>query len=174
MILSYLQYGILLWGQDSVCNRPNLLQKKAVRIITNSNYLAHSEPLFKTLNLLKLEDIIKVNILKFYYQYENNNLPLYFQNIDYNPLKFSHHYNTRKHEYVYYVKHEFAKESLNCTIPKIINETPTLIKDKVHTHSLNGFKSYTKTYFLSCYSLECSSPATYVKIICINDLIVTP
>ena len=60
--------------------------------------------------------------------------------------------------YVYYVKHEFAKKSLKYTIPKTINDTPTFIKDKVHTHSLNGFKSYTKTYFLSCYSLECSSP----------------
>ena len=63
LILSYLHYGILLWGQASDCNRPTILQKKAVRIITNSNYLAHSEPLFKTLNLLKLEDITKVNIL---------------------------------------------------------------------------------------------------------------
>ena len=177
LILSYLHYGILLWGQASYCNRPKILQKKAVRIITNNNnYLAHSEPLFKTLNLLKLEDIIKVNISKFYYQYENNNLPLYFQNIDYNPSISSHHYNTRKHEYVYYVKHEFAKKSFKYTIPKIINETPTLIKDKVLTHSLNGFKTYTKTYFLSCYSPDAHllKTATYVKIICINDLIVTP
>ena len=158
MILSYLHYEILLWGNATNCNRLKLLQKKAVRTITNSNYLAHSEPLFKTLNLLKLEDIIKVNILKFHYQYENNNLPLYFQNIDYNPEISSHHYNTRKHEYVYYVKHELEKKSLQYTIPQIINETPTLIKDTIHTHSLNGFKSYTKTYFLSCYSLECSSP----------------
>ena len=57
------------------CNRTKLLQKKAVRIITNSNYLAHSQPIFKTLNLLTLEDIINVNILRIYYQYENNNLP---------------------------------------------------------------------------------------------------
>ena len=74
-----------------------LLQKKVVRIITNSNYLAHSEPIFKTLNLLKLEDIIKVDMIKFYYQPENKNLPFYFQDIDYNPSISSHHYNTRKH-----------------------------------------------------------------------------
>ena len=77
---------------------------KAVRIITNTNYLAHSEPIFKTLNLLKLEDILKVNILKFYYQHENKNLAIYFQNIEYNPSITSHHYNTRKHEYVYFCK----------------------------------------------------------------------
>ena len=79
-----------------------------------------------------------------------------------------HHYNTRKHEYVYYVKHEFAKKSLKYTIPKLLNETPTFIKDKVHTHSLIGFKSYTKNYYLSCYSLECSSPQNCY--ICQNNL----
>ena len=153
---------------NTCSNRPKLLRKKAVRIITNSNYLAHSEPIFKTLNLLKLEDILKVNILKFYYQHENKNLPIYFQNIEYNPSISSHHYNTRKNEYVYYVKHEFAKKSLKYTIPKLINETPTFIKDKVHTHSLIGFKSYTKNYYLSCYSLECSSPQNCY--ICQNSL----
>ena len=168
LILSYLHYGILLWGHANDFNRPKLLQKKAVRIITNSNYLAHSEPIFKTLNLLKLEDILKVNILKFYYQHENKNLPIYFQNIEYNPSISSHHYSTRKHEYVYYVKHEFAKKSLKYTIPKLINETPTFIKDKVHTHSPIGFKSYTKNYYLSCYSLECSSPQNCY--ICQNSL----
>ena len=156
--LSYLHYGILLWGHATDCNRPKLSQKKAVRMITNSNYLAHSEPIFKSLNLLQLEDIIKVNILEFYHQHENKNLPLYFQNIDYNQSISSHHHNTRKHEYVYYVNYEFAKKCLKYTIPKIINETATFIKDKVHTHSLIGFKPYTKNYFLSCYSLECSSP----------------
>ena len=30
---------------------------KAVRIMPNSEYLAHSEPLFKTLKLLKIEDL---------------------------------------------------------------------------------------------------------------------
>ena len=64
-----------------------LLQKKVVRIITNSNYLAHSEPIFKTLNLLKLEDIIKVGMITFYYQPENKNLPFIFK-----ILIITHHY----------------------------------------------------------------------------------
>jgi hypothetical protein len=35
------------------------LQKKVIRIITNSNYRAHTEPLFAKLRILKLRDIIK-------------------------------------------------------------------------------------------------------------------
>ena len=33
------------------------LQKKAIRIISLAKYNAHTEPLFKTLNLLKINDI---------------------------------------------------------------------------------------------------------------------
>ena len=33
------------------------LQKKAIRIISLAKYNAHTEPLFKTLNLLKMNDI---------------------------------------------------------------------------------------------------------------------
>ena len=106
-------------------------------------------------------------MLKFYYQHENKNLPIYFQNIEYNPSMSLHHYNTRKHEYVYYVKHEFAKKSLKYTIPKLLNETPTFIKDKVHTHSLNHtLKTITSAVIhLNAHLLKA---ATFVKIICIN------
>ena len=40
-------------------NRLNILQKKAIRIITKSRYNAHTSPLFKNLNILKLDDLYK-------------------------------------------------------------------------------------------------------------------
>ena len=58
-------YGLLLWG-NQVVQVPKL-QKKSIRLITGSEYLAHSEPLFKELELLKIEDLYKLKILKFYY-----------------------------------------------------------------------------------------------------------
>ena len=53
--------------------------KKAIRAITPSKYNAHYEPIFKELNLLKIEDIYKIQHLNFFYKYVNNNLPEYFQ-----------------------------------------------------------------------------------------------
>ena len=44
------------------------LQKRVMRIITCSKYNTHSEPLFKELKLLKLEDIRKLQELKLYYK----------------------------------------------------------------------------------------------------------
>ena len=55
LILSHQQYCTLLWGNSyySHLNKLRLLQKKAIRIISNTDYLAHSSKLFSNLNLLK-------------------------------------------------------------------------------------------------------------------------
>ena len=66
LIASYIHYGLLVWGMD--CNRIEGLQKKAIRLITNSSYFAHTTPLFKEEKLLKVQDIFKLRLLKFYYK----------------------------------------------------------------------------------------------------------
>ena len=35
-------------------------RKKALRLITNSKYIAHTNPLFRQLNLLKINDIFEI------------------------------------------------------------------------------------------------------------------
>ena len=46
--------------------------------MSNREYLAHSEPLFKTLKLLKIGDLYKLKLMKFYYNLSYNLLSLYF------------------------------------------------------------------------------------------------
>ena len=47
LILSHINYGILLWGNTNYLHRLEILQKGAImRLIANSNYIAHTEPLF--------------------------------------------------------------------------------------------------------------------------------
>ena len=57
LILSHINYCIMAWGYKG--NRLIKILKKAVRIITLSGYNSHTEPLFKQLNLLKIEDQLK-------------------------------------------------------------------------------------------------------------------
>ena len=45
LLATHLNYGLLLWGTH--VNRVTQLQKKLVRIMSNCEYLAHSDPLFK-------------------------------------------------------------------------------------------------------------------------------
>ena len=67
LFLPHVNYGILIWGHNY--ERIEKLQKRAVRFITQSKYLAHTDPIFIKLNLLKIQDIFKLNQLKFYYKY---------------------------------------------------------------------------------------------------------
>ena len=76
IIQSNISYSLLAWGYD--CGRLVKLQKKILRIMTCSPYNSHTEPLFKTLGLLKIEDMLKLNTLNFIYKLNNNKLPVYF------------------------------------------------------------------------------------------------
>ena len=56
LVLSYLSYCIVVWGNSSPARMDVLfkLQKRAIRICTNSNYRAHSAPLFRKLKTLNV------------------------------------------------------------------------------------------------------------------------
>ena len=76
LIISHINYGMLLWSSD--IRSVEKYQKKAIRNITNSHILAHTEPLLKDLGLLKVGDIFKLRLLMFYYKLMNNEVPPYF------------------------------------------------------------------------------------------------
>ena len=71
-----MNYGLLLWGIHS--HKLELLQKKALRLMTNSNYLAHTTPLLIKHGLLNVRDMYKLKLLKFYYKLSYDLLPPYF------------------------------------------------------------------------------------------------
>ena len=54
LVESQFMYGISVWGKSDMSNydRLNILQKRAIRIISRSKYNSHTEPLFKALCLL--------------------------------------------------------------------------------------------------------------------------
>ena len=57
-----------------------MLQKKAIRAINSAGYNAHTEPLFKLYNLLKVEDIYKFRLIVFYHNLIYDKAPQHFQN----------------------------------------------------------------------------------------------
>ena len=83
LIVPHINYCITAWGFHR--NRITIIQKKAIRIITASSYISHTEPLFKQLNLLKVEDILTLQELKFYFKYNQGILPKYLQNWNFIP-----------------------------------------------------------------------------------------
>ena len=77
MIHSYLLYCNIIWGNACQVSlyRLTCLQKRAIRLITRSEYRAHTSPLFKKLCILKLVDIYKLQTLLYMYKARNNMLP---------------------------------------------------------------------------------------------------
>ena len=49
-----------------------------MRTITNSWYRTHTIPIFKSLNILNINDLYGRMVLKFYYKLEKKLLPYYF------------------------------------------------------------------------------------------------
>ena len=76
LILPHLNYCILAWEYDS--KRLYKLQKKDLRIINKSPYLAHTDPMFIKYNVLKVKDILEQNHLKFLFKLVHRSLPNYF------------------------------------------------------------------------------------------------
>ena len=93
---SKLIYGLQVWihGENVLIRKVKTLQNKALRIIDFKNQQAHSSPLYKKLNILKLSDYAKLLNCLFVYDQLKNKLPKVFKDFII-PAKDSHPYDTR-------------------------------------------------------------------------------
>ena len=162
LILPHINFNILLWGQFS--SRIFKLQKKIMRILVCSKYNAHTEPIFKSLNMLKIEDIYTISKLKFYYKHVHNKLPFCLQKIPIQLVSDIHRHATRNQNKfsVPRVNHHFANNAICYKIPKCLNDVHTCVLEKVNTHSLSGFNFYLKRYYIDRYSLNCLIDNCYI------------
>ena len=96
IILPYLNYCNLVWGSAYKSNlqRIVILQKRVIRMVNKSYYNAHTEPIFKKLNLLKFQDIHLLHLGQFMFSFKNSILPRKFENI-FTTNNQIHNYNTR-------------------------------------------------------------------------------
>ena len=163
LVLSHLHYGILCWGFHG--HKLFGLQKKAVRIISKKRYNDHTDILFKNLRLLKIEDIFKLQCLKFYHKFKNGILPQYF--ID----NFRFRRNAEMHNRVLRHGHRFRPDRVNRHttdktlrqyLPDLLNNINLDITNMTHTISLNSFKRKLKSFFLEKYQNQCLKPHCYI------------
>ena len=164
LILPHINYGILAWGFKH--NKITKLQKKAVRCMSCSNYNAHSEPILKGLNQLKVEDLFTLAKLKFYYKFVHEKLPTRLLSLPFISNRDIHNHDTRNIRnsglFINQVDNKFAQESLIFDIPKVINSTDDNILNKIYSHSLKGFSNYVKSFFLNKYTYECTVYDCYI------------
>ena len=163
LLLPHINYCLLTWGYQ--CKRINILQKRAVRLITLSKYNSHTAPLFKKLKLLTITDTLALQeLFKFYYKLTHNELPDYFQNWQIVTNSELHHHNTRRKHDIHIVgfRHTFAKRCIRINLPRTLNATSQSVKDKLFTHSVRGFINYAKFNFLQSYKIDCTVANCYI------------
>ena len=157
LILPHFHYGLLNWG--FCMGRLQLLQKRSVRVISGSNYNAHTDPLFKKLRLVKLADLFTLNVLKMYYKFKHAHLPSYVENMFENFSR-HHEYETRQSLILEepMVNTAGGENCLRYILPRIVNNTNPTIINMVDSYSFEGFVRYLKKLHdrplrrLLCYS----------------------
>ena len=157
-ILHHIGYGITAWGFN--INRISKLQKRSVRIICNAKYNAHTDPLFKKMNIIQASDLFQLNCMKIYHNNVNNKVPEYIKNMFHIRL---HGYNTRNRDRLpIQTNSSRSTKRLKIFIPQLLQSLPCLITDKIMTHSLCGFSRYFKRYKIDNYKTSCIEPYCYV------------
>ena len=123
-LLVYFHYCNVVWASTYKTSLRRLvtLQKRAVRIINNSNFDAHTDPIFKELSILKFNDIHLLQLGQFMYSYKSSSLPLKFSNKFLQNSQF-HNYNTRNSHALHlpYCRTNVKKISVFFQGPKFYN-----------------------------------------------------
>ncbi|MCP4484330.1 MAG: reverse transcriptase family protein [Flavobacteriaceae bacterium] len=151
---SFLSYGITAWGltYGTYLKPLFLLQKKILRCISFQNFIAPSAPIFHSLKILKLEDMIHSNVLNFAYKAMNKLSPTCFHNF-FTPNSSVHRFGTRQ-----VTRGDLFKSLKNTTLyglktiqyfgSKLWNTLPLFIRV---SGSASVFRSNLKTFFLDSY-----------------------
>ena len=143
-VLPHLQYCIPIWCNTYPTHLLPLirLQKKIIRITTNSDYFAHTQPLFKDTNTLKLFDLNKLQIGIYMYK-------LIHSTYNVAPRQ-QHNYPTRTRDNLRTPLHHLTifQHSMSYTAPKIWNSVPNPLKSLPTLHS---FKKQFKNYIIAQY-----------------------
>ena len=162
LVTPHLHYCLLCWG--SILKENDLLhvmQKRVLRTITNSNYIAHTEPLFKELKLVKITDMYVIAIWKFYHKLMNNQLPMFFSSMTPQlPVACARYELRNPKSHLPAIKHKYAENSIRYCLIRQLNSEVTWastveIKNMVFTTPYPRFKTSIKNKIIDSYKEHC-------------------
>ena len=150
LVYPYLIYCNLIWGNTYKTRIQKLvsIQKKIMRLITFNSYFEHTEPIFRDLEILSIEQIncYLTSIFMFRYNHSEN-LPEIFNN--YFTANYEiHDHNTRSASQIHttFKRTNYAKHTL---AHKGTNVWNVLLNKYKNIKSYTSFKTCIKKYLLS-------------------------
>ena len=137
LIYPHINYCNIIWGSanNSTLEPLILLQKKAVRLVSKSSYLAHTAPLFRDLYFLKVQQVFKFNCLTFMYKCLKLGKYPYFKNKLIRRSSY-YSYNTRNND-LFRIPRErlnICKYSFFVVGIELWNDLDSDVKDSVNIH----------------------------------------
>jgi len=151
LVLPYLNYGILIWGDTCKTYLDKLvkLQKWAIRTVSNSHYRSHSRPLFTKYNVLTVDDMYLLELGVFMYKYSTNDLPVAFNNY-FSKRSDIHGYHTRRLNNLNLTNNKkvFPDHSIRTNGPILWNTLESTLKK---SNSIKHFRTQMKQKLVSNY-----------------------
>ena len=151
MILPYLNYGIEAWFGASRTDRNKIfiLQKKSIRAIYRLPFNAHTNDFFKTNNILKINELYKLNLCSLVFKYTRPSIDLPSTN-RFQSLANIHSHNTRQNENLAAPRYNLTKSQSSFVYNSIRawNSLPNEVKS---CNSLPTFKRHLKVHFCNLY-----------------------
>ena len=140
---SLLSYNTPIWCCNYKTNVTpiHLLQKRIIRNVTKSDFLAHSRPLFKTTKTLTVYDLNKLYMGSQFFKFPSKYIL---------PLQRNHNQNTRFSQTLLPLQHRLSlvRNSFLIQGPLNYNKIPNQIKQ---SRTLTTFKKLLKKYLLAQY-----------------------
>ena len=150
---SHLNFGNLLWGcaDKKLLGKVESLQKRCIRNVALKPFKAHTEPIFKELNILKLSDKISFAQSVFMHQYRNKKLPISFSDT-FTDITNTDERQTRHNDYNYINKPALKSYLEKFPYKKFIANWNSLSIDQKSTADSAEFQQILKDNFLANYS----------------------
>ena len=151
LIVPHLNYGLKLWGTN--LKAVTTIQKRAIRIISCSKFLAHTGPLFKQNHILTVGDMYKLQCLKLFYKIQKDSVPHYLTTLTTRNRDIHSHFTRRRDDIrLTDVKSKWLRHSL----PDLIRETPNYILQKINQASIQTFSLHVTLFYLDQYEVNCT------------------
>ena len=156
LIKPHLEYGSLVWGLAYGRNIEKIktLQKKAVRMIINAPYNAHTMPILGQLGLLTFDDLVKLNIIEFVSKFKTKLLPKTMQDL-FTSLLHSRTGNLK----IQIPKYKSLESLPSVVYPKIWNSLSLDLKTGLNSKEIKT--KLKKDYICSYKRFQCTKQKCY-------------
>ena len=156
---SHLNFGNLLWGCAKInkLKKIETLQKRCIRNVSLKSFKAHTEPLFKTLSILKFSDKLSHSRAVFMHKYRHNKLPTSFSGM-FVDTTMTDTRQSRHNDYNYRNLPAIKRGLENFPFKQIIFNWNRLSLELKATADAQDFDYMLKQNFISQYNYETDCP----------------